>query len=147
VEEAEGGVPAGAAGPLLPAGHAGPRMLALGRLGLALPWALVLEREVFSGRQVSKGAEERLRTCEASAAARDRAASLLTFPVRVATPLWTVDCMGSELSAPSLEIRLCKAAVRVLSSAGTVGAELLHPEKLRATAKTVVARRARVAES
>jgi hypothetical protein len=85
-------------------------------------------------------------TCAASAAARERAASLLTVPARVATPLSTEELMGSDLRASSLVMRVCRAAVRLASSVGTAEAELLHPAKLRAIARALMARRARVTE-
>src|SRR5271170_3156576 len=68
------------------------------------------------------------KTCAASAAARERAASLLTLPVRVATPVWTEDWIDSLLRAPSLAIRLCRAALRLASSIGAAGI-LLQPPK------------------
>jgi hypothetical protein len=43
---------------------------------------------------------------DASAAARERAASLLTLPLSVATPLWTEDWIDSLARAPSPEMRL-----------------------------------------
>jgi hypothetical protein len=45
-------------------------------------------------------------TWAASAAARERAASLLTLPLRVAMPFWTEAWMDSVLRALSLAIRL-----------------------------------------
>ncbi len=85
-------------------------------------------------------------TWAASAAARERAASLLTVPVSVAVLFWTADWMGSVLSAPSLAMRLWTAAVRLASSVGVAGAELLQPARLRARARAVAVRVAREME-
>jgi hypothetical protein len=78
--------------------------------------------------------------CAASAAASERAASLVTLPVSVATPFWTVDWMDSVLRALSPAMRLCRAVLRVASStAGAAGWVLLHPAEpmVRATAAMV----------
>lgn len=73
-------------------------------------------------------------TWDASAAARDRAASLLTLPVRVAMPLWTEDWMDSVLRALSPERRLWRVAVRVASSTTGAWWVLLHPAAPRVRA-------------
>ena len=54
--------------------------------------------------------------------------------------------MGSDLRASSPKMRLCTAAVKLASSVGAAGAELLQPDKLRATANAVAASNARVAK-
>jgi hypothetical protein len=74
-------------------------------------------------------------TWAASAAAKERAASVLTVPVRVATCFWTEDWMGSLLMAPSLAMRLWRAAVRLASSVGAGGGELLQPARVRTSAR------------
>ena len=79
-------------------------------------------------------------TWEASAAARERTASLLTVPLRVATPFWTEDWMDSVLMAPSPAMRLWTALVREASSAG---GELLQPARPRLRAKVSEAARER----
>jgi hypothetical protein len=83
-------------------------------------------------------------TCAASDAASWRAASLLTVPLRVATPFWTETWMGSELSALSPEIRLWRAELMLASSG--VGVELLHPAMPRANARVEAAMREREVE-
>src|SRR5215469_9788099 len=82
-------------------------------------------------------------TWAASEAARERAASLLTVPLRVATPFWTEVWIGSELSALSPEMRLWRAVETVASSVAGAGVELLQPDSVSATASTVVATRER----
>src|ERR1700751_4737795 len=85
-------------------------------------------------------------TCAASAAARDRAGSLLTVPLRVATCFWTEDWMDSVLRAPSPAIRLWRAAVRLASSVEAGDGELLHPATAKAMVRAVAARMARELE-
>jgi hypothetical protein len=82
-------------------------------------------------------------TCAASAEARERAASLLTVPLSVAIWSLTVDWMGSALRAPSLAMRLWRAALRLASSVGVEDGELLQPTMPSARARTVVARMVR----
>jgi hypothetical protein len=86
-------------------------------------------------------------TWAASAEARERAASLLTVPLRVATCFWTDDWMGSVLRAPSLAMRLWRAAVRLASSVGAGGAALLQPAKPRARKRVAMTTMAREVES
>jgi hypothetical protein len=83
-------------------------------------------------------------TWAASAAAWVRAASVETFPLSVATPLWTVELMEPLPREASAAIRLCTAAVRLASSGGGV---LLHPLKARTAARVMGAKAERLEKS
>jgi hypothetical protein len=88
-------------------------------------------------------------TWEASEAARERAASLLTVPLSVATWSLTADWMASLLMAPSPAMRLWTAAVRLASSVGADGEDLQPARvnaRLRAKARAVTDRVAREME-
>jgi hypothetical protein len=65
---------------------------------------------------------------------------LLTVPFRVATCFWTEDWMGSVLRAPSLAMRLWSAAVRLASSVGAGGGEVLQPARAKTTARAKAAK-------
>lgn len=85
-------------------------------------------------------------TWAASAAARERAASLLTVPLSVAMPFCTEVWMGSLLRAVSLERRLWRAALREASSVGAAAGLLLQPATVSASASAVMATKERDVE-